>query len=266
MDGTDMIRYGFLCLFVLALLAGCVNKAEDEQTGRTTDHIETDADDPSGTNKEDQNEDNPVNETKAMQDAQMFIEAIKEKNEEKFIQLFDDSQQLGADAAKKVIEGFASNFDLSTLTVQINYDGLAMGPDWGQYEFVLKDQNTNEFNEENRLVIRYEEDGSKVYDNPYVRYFPYAEAMVTRYLDLVKNEKADELADFLNADDIDVPIWVAEEAIKNYNDYSDGNNLSLRYSRRFQFVVDNAAGKEHVIEIIYGDGLMGIKDDFIPDF
>jgi hypothetical protein len=31
-------------------------------------------------------------------------------------------------------------------------------------------------------------------------------------------------------------------------------------------VIENGKGKEHVIEVIYGDGIMSIKDDFIPNF
>lgn len=204
-------------------------------------------------------------EIKAVKDAQEFIEIIKEKDADKLIQLLNTTQ-LDIEGAKKIIQGFDVNFDLDILSVQINYDGFAMNPQVGQYEFILVDKNLNENNKENSLVIRYDVDGSKVYDNPYVRYFPYAEEMVLQYLDHISKGKATELAGFLNPDDIEVPSWVAEKTIMNYENFFDSGDLSIRYTNRFVFVAEDGIGNEHVIEVNHGDGLMSIKDDFIPEF
>lgn len=204
-------------------------------------------------------------EIQAVKDAQEFSDIIKEKDAEKLIQLLTTTQ-LDIEGANKIIEGFDVNFDLDTLSVQINYDGLAMNPQAEQFEFILVDKDFNEDNEEKSLVIRYDADGSKVYDNPYVRYFPYAEEMVLQYLDLISKGKVTELARYLNPDDIVVPSWVAEKTIMNYENFFDSGDISIRYTNRFVFVAEDGKGNEHVIEVNYGDGLMSIKDDFIPEF
>jgi hypothetical protein len=89
--------------------------------------------------------------------------------------------------------------------------------------------------------------------------------MVLQYLDHISKGKATELAGFLNPDDIEVPSWVAEKTIMNYEDFFDSGDISIRYINRFVFVAEDGKGKEHVIEVNYGDGLMSIKDDFIPE-
>src|SRR5690606_23172671 len=96
-----------------------------------------------------------------------------------------------AEGAKRVIEGFESNFDLNTLRVQIKLDGNRMHPDIGQYEFMFMD---------------------------------------------------------------------------NMTEHGNDNMLVIRYSGRFNFVVENGKNGEHAVEVIYGDGLMSIKDEFIPDY
>ncbi|CAM3483936.1 hypothetical protein PALU110988_24885 [Paenibacillus lupini] len=87
-----------------------------------------------------------------------------------------------------------------------------MYPEGGQYEFALVDKNFKEYDEENSLVILYQ-NGGIVYRNPYLRYFPYAEKMVLKYIDLINKENTTELAGFLNPDDLAVPDWVADEVI-----------------------------------------------------
>ena len=130
----------------------------------------------------------------------------------------------------------------------------------------MADKNLKEHQEDNSLVIRYQADGGIVYHNPYIRYFPYAEKMVVQYLDLIDEGNSIQMASFLNPDDVDVPEWVADEIINNYKDFFNSENMSARYTSRFTFLIENGKGKEHVIEVIYGDGIMSIKDDFIPNF
>ena len=214
------------------------------------------------------NQENKSNgEIKAEKDAQDLIKFIKEKDAVKLLQLLNTSQ-LDIEGANKIIEGFDVNFDLDTLSVQFNHDGSSMYPELGQYEFLIMDKDHKDLmkDRDNELVIRYNEDGSRVFTNPYVYYFPYAEKMIVRYLDLIREGNATELAKFLNPDDIDVPDWVAQKTINNYNDFFDSGNMTIHYTNRFVFVIEDGEGKEHVIEVRHGDGLMSIKDDFIPDF
>ncbi len=175
---------------------------------------------------------------KAEKDAQELIKIIKEKDAAKLFQLLHISE-LDLEGVNEIIEGFHVNFDLNTLSAVLYYDGYAMSPEGGQYEFILTDKNLKEYSNENSLVIRYEEDGSRVYHNPYIRYFPYAEKMILRYLDLVDKKNVTGLAGFLNPDDVDVPIWVAEEAISQYENYFGLEDLSVRYINRFIFMAED---------------------------
>lgn len=69
----------------------------------------------------------------------------------------------------------------------------------------------------------------------------------------------------MNPDDIEVPIWVAEDTISNYKNYFDAMDMSVRYLNNFTFVIENGRN-QHPIEVIYGDGLMSVNDKFTPDF
>lgn len=264
-------------MFSLLIISGCTqeitnNSKNDNSPDNPTVEEKVadnrDADISEETIQENINED----ENKAIQDAQTFVRIIKEKNAGKLLNLLNESNfysqlQLNKEQADKIIEGFDMNFALDSLAIQIYYDGIAMNPSRGQYEFLLLDnRNDKEYKEENSLLIRYEENGAIVYHNPYIRYFPYAETMVHKYLDLISEGSVTELASFMNPDDIEVPNWVADETISNYKDNFDSMSMSLRYVNSFIFVIENEEGKKHQIEVIYGDGLMSIKDDFIPDF
>lgn len=265
-----MIRHVLFIFIVLFMLSGCA-KANEPAEGKTQiieDSIGVEItqgkDSSAGNDGKDTNQGKSSNELMAIDDAEELVETIKERNINELIQLLDDSH-IDEEVANKIIEGFESNFDLNTLSVQIKYDGNAMYPDIGQYEFILLD-NKSEHGNENMLVISYDGEGHKVFHNAYIRYFPYAGKMVSRYLEIIRGENATELALFLNPDDIEVPVWVAEETISNYKDFLEGGSPSIHYSSRFNFVVENGKNGEHVIEVIYGDGLMSINDEFIPDF
>jgi len=212
-------------------------------------------------------QENATDETKAIKDAQELLELIKTKDSDELLRTVNMSafSQLDIDGVNTIIEGFNKNFDLESLSVQMNYDGPAMSPvNGGQYEFVLVDKNFKENHEENSLVIRYQDNGVAVYHNPFIQYFPYAESMVVKYLELIDARNTTKLAKFLNPDDIEVPEWVANEIISNYENFFSSDNMSVRYKNRFTFVIEDSNGKEHEIELIYGDGLMSIRDEFIP--
>lgn len=276
--GNLMNRSILILLFVCIILAGCTkptgsnegviteiqgNEDTEVEIESIDKGIDTDID--SVITEEVDKEGKSDGEIKAENDAQALLQIIKEKDAVKLLQ-FLNTTRLDLEGSKKIIEGFDVNFDLDTLSAQIYYDGYRMDIEGGQYEFILLDKNSNEMNEERSLVIRYEEDGSIAYHNPYVQYFPYAENMLLRYLELINKESVTELARFLNADDIVVPDSVAEQTIKNYKEFFNSENLSVRYIDQFVFMIEDGKGKEHEIEVIYGDGLMSIKDDFIPDF
>jgi len=202
------------------------------------------------------------------QAAEELVALIKARDAESLLQVLNNSNEVSYDRSEvnTILEGFASNFDLDTLSVQFNEDGITNSPESGQYEYILIDKNYNEINDEIRLTVRYPYDGGVVYHNPYIRYFPYAELMAQEYVNLIKEEKIKELAGFLNPDDVIVPDWVAEEIISSYKQLLSFETMSVRYIDEFNFVIEDGMGKEHDIKVIYGDGLMNIEDPLIPEF
>lgn len=217
------------------------------------------------------NEDSTTHdEISALAAATDFVTAIKEKNTAHILEVLKKSYFYSGYENKhvdKMIEGFEKNFDLNSLEVELYYDGYAMHADAGQYEFFITDKNGHEFEQVNSLIIHFEENGETMYYyHPYIRYFPFAEEMVKNYLDLIARKSIAELAHFMNPDDIVVPEWVAAETINNYSDYFGDQNLKVRHEIGFKFIIENSLGREHQIEVIYGDGLMAIKDEFAPDF
>lgn len=218
------------------------------------------------------NEDSTTHdEISALAAATDFVTAIKEKNTAHLLELLKKPHFFYSDYdinhADKVFEGFEKNFDLNSLEVELYNDGYAMHADAGQYEFFITDKKGHDFEQVNSLIIHFEENGETMYYyHPYIRYFPFAEEMVEKYLELITRKSVAELADFMNPDDIVVPEWVAEETIKNYSDYFGDQNLTVRYDLGFIYTIENSVGKEHQLEVIYGDGSMAIKDEFAPDF
>ncbi|MGG4147442.1 hypothetical protein ABEW34_30485 [Paenibacillus algorifonticola] len=270
-------RLVFVGLLMMLTLSSCTSQRTVNMVSSNHDDTKGKADtlSPSGTEQSiipklessPSSQENAVtDETKAIKDAQELLELIKAKDSNELLRTVNMSarSQLDIDGVNTIIEGFDKNFDLESLSVQINYDEPAMSPEDGQYEFVLVDKNFKENHEENSLVIRYQENGVTVYHNPFIQYFPYAESMVVNYLELIDAGNTTKLAKFLNPDDIDVPEWAANEIISNYENFFSSENMSVRYKKRFTFVIEDSNGKEHEIELIYGDGLMSIKDEFIP--
>lgn len=210
----------------------------------------------------------------ALNEVRKFLDALKAHDAEQLARLLEYTAQFHAmrideDMAKTIIEGFAANFDLNFLVAEPNEEGLSWSPESGRFEFTLRDNgDMNRFDPyENALLIGFEENGTGVYYySPYIRYFPYAGDMVSRYMELIEAGEAEKLAGFLNPDDLEVPVRVAEETISNYKAFLKGGTPTVRYVNRFFFAVDNGRGEEHTIRVMYGDGLMSIRDEFIPEF
>jgi len=280
-----MMRFAASLLFLLLVLSGCMKA--DEPVMEDTQPVVEDSINPNEENIPEVPELAPVDSgTEANSEespdvlaalgvAETFVEAVRTRDADQLVQLLDDTMQsLGVqmdnEMAEIILEGFATNFDLNSLAVNVNKEGSAWGPQYGQYEFKLSD-NRGEYrfepwSEEDRLVILYDANGTKHFRNPYVNYFPYAEKMVSRYMEIIEAEDAARLAAFLNPDDIEVPFWVAEETISNYKKFLHGESPTIRYENRFNFVVVNENNEEHPIGVSYGAGLMGIRDEFIPEF
>ena len=266
---TNSSRAVFVGALLMLTLSACTNHVDTEGKIATVTSSGTEESIvPKEENSPSIQENTDTDEIKAIKDAQELLALIEEKDLDKLLALLNKSasSRLDIEGVNTIIEGFDTNFDMRSLSVQINNDGPAMYPEGGQYEFVLVDKNFKGNHEENSLVIRYQEDGGIVYNNPYIQYFPHAEKMVVQYLELIDKGKTTELAGFLNPDDVDVPNWVANDIIRNYKNFFSSKNMSVRYKNRFIFVIEDSNGKEHEIDVIYDSGLLSIKDEFIPNF
>ncbi|MFC5405913.1 signal peptidase I [Cohnella soli] len=211
-------------------------------------------------------------EQSAQSDVDDFIAVLKADNADALDRLLSHSKayaDYGLEEAKEIIRGFRENFDLPKLIAVPNPSGPSQDPGIGQFEFQLDDgrikgdKSSSEADKSRVLTLRYGEDGAAVFGNPYVHYFPFAERMAQQYLELVRGNKAEELAGFLNPDDLEIPVEVAKRTIGSYGDAVELKSAVVRYVRGFDFVVKDKKGASHSFSIVYGDGLMGIKDEFV---
>ena len=102
----------------------------------------------------------------------------------------------------------------------------------------------------------------------------YADAVVTA----LRHEDALELASLLSVDDLNYPVELAEQAIRNYNARFDPGTLEANFiglappgptpaHRPFLYDISgtlDGAPASHTISVITGDGLVGWDDSLIP--
>ena len=100
----------------------------------------------------------------------------------------------------------------------------------------------------------------------YLYYIPYTKRMVSNYLSYIQHEDIDKLTSIMTVDDLQYEKSKSELIINNYKQYFGKlDNLHFEYSGDFNFTIYNDDNKSHTINIVYGDGLMGIVDSFAPD-
>lgn len=193
-----------------------------------------------------------------------LVEAIKQSDVSRLSQLlaahsYDEQQLLS------IIEAFHHNSNPNTLTVTANDQGSSMSPASGQYEFTLTAEGFENLPEEiTKLVIQYRNDNTIMFHHPYITYYPYAESFIARYVKAIRDENDKELARILTVDDLDIPLSVAQATIYKYKEQFNLDQLEMMYDHHFYFIVYDANGEEHQIELIFGDGLVGIADSYIP--
>jgi hypothetical protein len=193
-----MMRSVLSLFLVLLVLSGCTKA--DEPVIEDTQPVVEDSINPIEENNPEVSESDPVNSgtdanseespdvLAALSDAETFIEAVKTRDADQLVLLLDDTMQffgmqMDNEMAEIILEGLATHYDLNSLAVNVNKEGPAWSPQFGQYEFKLSDnRGENRFepgSEEDRLVIRYDSDETKYFHHPYLNYFPYAGKMVS---------------------------------------------------------------------------------------
>jgi hypothetical protein len=100
----------------------------------------------------------------------------------------------------------------------------------------------------------------------YFSYLVYADEYMAEYLRMIQAGDAARLADFLVVDDLDVPDETAGKLIAMYRlFFGSTEDLKIQYVGPFRYAVYKGNGREsHPVSVIYGDGLMGIEDTFMP--
>jgi nitrate reductase assembly molybdenum cofactor insertion protein NarJ len=100
-----------------------------------------------------------------------------------------------------------------------------------------------------------------------IRYYPYAEDRMNKYLQLIKNKDAKGLARMVNPEE-EYPVEKAQQIIEKYSTHFDITTLKPTYNKYdkhfFGFELKDEKGNNHQIKVIFGDGLISIRDDFIP--
>lgn len=107
----------------------------------------------------------------------------------------------------------------------------------------------------------------------FLLYSRWAKALMERYCSALKTQDAASLARTLNADDLPYPVAGAEEAIETYTTYFDVSTLQCQFvglqpDQGFTYRISGSQSTrpvEHFVQVIYGDGLVSVQDDFVPD-
>lgn len=202
----------------------------------------------------------------AQRDVDRFLDLMRRGEARELVALVNETWLTQEHEAAAMIEGFARIFDLASLTAEPASEGTVSWDGGGSYEFRLTDGAGGGNGGEQVLVIVYDLEGRPAFKHPFIRYYPHAESLVDGYLDLIRREEAEKLASCLNADDLEVPVWVAEETIRRYREQFGDREWTVAHVRPFEFTVSDDRGNSHGIRVKYGDGLMGIEDEWIPDF
>lgn len=106
-----------------------------------------------------------------------------------------------------------------------------------------------------------------------ISYAYRARALVDSIISAIQHRDADRLARLLNPDDLHYPVPLAAEAIARYHDTYEGDSLRViprgldEAGNFFRFTVSGSRGgtiRSHDVRVIFGDGLVGIRDPLIP--
>lgn len=190
------------------------------------------------------------------QDSEGLLDFLLESDEE----YYKDYLDLDAEDIKTIIKLLAYDIDLETVYFEL----AESEPAYAMYTAVGK---KGELDVSLPDLVYIEKTDEKLRLNwTYLRYLPYTESMANEYVRLVKLGDPQELAYFMSVDDLLYTEENAEKIISIYNVYfADTDSLQLVYNGNFEFMVSDKQGNDHSFTVIYGDGLMGIRDTFAPE-
>jgi hypothetical protein len=127
-------------------------------------------------------------------------------------------------------------------------------------------------------------DHLRAYDE-FLRYFGRAQRHSAAIVAAIRSKDPRELARLLSIDDLDYPVWLAEQAVENYRRQFDLPEIQLHYeglertprmgdlnadlNRWFIYRITGTKGGravEHGVVISHGDGLLGWRDPLVPPY
>lgn len=124
------------------------------------------------------------------------------------------------------------------------------------------------------ISVSFQQEKVTIYDE-FFGYSARAKNLLSRLVEALQKQDTTQLAQVLTADDLDYPIAKAETAIANYTKAIDPQTLTFEFigfadlAPNSPFVYRLSGTQDgqpvrHDVKIIYGDGLVGLQDDWIP--
>jgi hypothetical protein len=105
--------------------------------------------------------------------------------------------------------------------------------------------------------------------DPFLLYSIYANHLVEKYTNAVQSQNIEQLSLIVNVEVERFNQKDLKSALAKYNASLSLNTLNYRFTslnseqQHFTYTLFGEDGKEHNIQVVYGDGLVGIRDDFL---
>lgn len=115
----------------------------------------------------------------------------------------------------------------------------------------------------------YQEQTTRLID-PFLLYSFHADDLVKRYTEAIKSQNLEQISQIFNYEIEQFNAQELKSVLEKYSDSLSLDSLNYRFTglnskqQYFTYTLFGNDGKEHEIKVIYGDGLVGIRDDFLP--
>lgn len=180
----------------------------------------------------------------------------------------EDPERFTDECLKAAMEDYASYFRGKKI-VRSEFAGI--------YPFALQTAVYRLFNAEGRFKdIHFYYDKNNHYQcvDSFMYYSNYARRLMSCFIDALKKEDAAALKAVLNEDDLEYPAEKVQEIINNYKKGFVLGTLSFRFTGNLAedgaliYAVNGkkeGLEREHEMKIVFGDGMVAIRDEWIPD-
>lgn len=171
---------------------------------------------------------------------------------------------------ERVLAGLAFEIDIDS--IQARLENVSQSDDESYtFEFTMHGTRNGEpvelMGNEEQLNMIYSESDSKVTCIwSYFSYFPNADGLIKGYVDSIKAKDAAKVASVMTVDDLFYTEEKAKKIIGIYDLFFDDlQSLRIKYNGNWTYSIRDSNNNIHMISVIYGDGLIGIEDEFAPE-